>query len=110
MVAGMATVVAQETRTEAETRWKIVADAPRERQPKPGALMDLSRDDVLGCRSFPCEYWTRITATSPLEPVNGEGKRRADVTGVFPNDGAIVRRADAGNHRRMGGCAAMHEP
>jgi len=32
-----------------------------------------------------------IPATNPLERVNREIKRRADVVGFFPNDDAIVR-------------------
>jgi putative transposase len=38
---------------------------------------------------FPRELWTQIASTNPLERVNREKKRRADVVGIFPNDGAI---------------------
>jgi hypothetical protein len=38
---------------------------------------------------------TRIASTNPLERVNREIKRRADVIGIFPNDDAIVRLVDA---------------
>lgn len=53
--AMLKTIFAQETRTEAETQWEIVAGTLREKQPKLGALMDSSRDDVLayiGLRPF----------------------------------------------------------
>ncbi len=39
----------------------------------------------------PSEYWTQIASTNPLERVNREVKRRADIIGIFPNDAAIVR-------------------
>jgi putative transposase len=40
-------IFAQETKVEADAQWANVADALREKQPKLGALMDASRDDVL---------------------------------------------------------------
>ncbi len=63
----------------------------REKNEKLGALMDASRDDVLAYMSFPREHWAQIASTNPLERVNREIKRRADVIGIFPNDEAIIR-------------------
>ena len=39
--------------------------------------------------------WPFILDTNPLERVNGEIKRRADVVGIFPNAEAIVRLVGA---------------
>ena len=125
VAAMLKTVFAQETKTDAEARWDIVADALREKQPKLGDLMDAPRDDVLACMDFPREHWPRIASTNPLERVNREIKRRADVVGIFPNDDAIIRpvgafgralepvarsRLTARDQRRMGGGPALHEP
>jgi putative transposase len=41
--------------------------------------------------SFPREHWAQIASTNPLERVNREINRRADVIGIFPNDEAIIR-------------------
>jgi transposase-like protein len=82
VAAMLKTIFAQETKVEAEAQWEIVAEALREKQPKLGALMDAARDDVLAYMSFPREHWTQIASTNPLERVNGEVKRRADVIGV----------------------------
>lgn len=41
--------------------------------------------------SFPRGHGPQIASTNPLERVNREIKRRADVIGIFPNDPAIVR-------------------
>ena len=95
VAAILKTIFAQETKAEAEAQWGIVADALREKQPKLGALMDASRDDVLAYMSFPREHWPQIASTNPLERVNREVKRRADVIGIFPNDEAIVRLVGA---------------
>jgi hypothetical protein len=95
VAAMLKTIFAQETKVEAETQWEIVADALREKQPKLGALMDSSRDDVLAYMSFPREHWAQIASTNPLERVNREVKRRSDVVGIFPNDEAIIRLVGA---------------
>jgi transposase-like protein len=95
MAAMLKTIFVQETKAEAEKQWDIVAEALREKQPKLGALMDASRDDVLAYMSFPREHWAQIASTNPLERVNREVKRRADVIGIFPNDDAVIRLVGA---------------
>lgn len=95
VAAMLKTIFAQESKADAEAQWNVVADALREKQPKLGALMDNSRDDVLAYMSFPREHWTQIASTNPLERVNREVKRRADVIGIFPNDAAIIRLVGA---------------
>ncbi len=82
VAAMLKTIFAQEAKVEAEAQWEIVADALREKQPRLVALMDASRDDVPAYMSFPREHWTQIASTNPLERVNREVKRRADVIGV----------------------------
>ena len=95
VAAMIRTIFAQETKAEAFARWGKVADALRERHDKLGTLMDASREDVLAYMDYPKEHWAQIASTNPLERVNKEIKRRADVVGIFPNDEAVVRLVGA---------------
>src|ERR671920_761070 len=89
------TIFAQDTKAEAFAQWDKVADALRDRHDKLGALMDASREDVLTYMDYPKEHWAQIASTNPLERVNKEIKRRADVVGIFPNDEAVIRLVGA---------------
>jgi putative transposase len=71
--------------------WRQVADQLRGRWPKLGALMDESEHEVLAYLSFPAQHRAKLHSTNPLERLNKEVKRRADVVGIFPGEAAIVR-------------------
>lgn len=95
VAAMIKTIFAQEAKAEAMVQWDVVADALREKQPKLGALMDASREDVLAYMDFPKDRRPQISSTNPLERLNKEIKRRSDVIGIFPNDDAIARLVGA---------------
>jgi transposase-like protein len=71
--------------------WRQVADQLRPRWPKLAALMDESEHDVLAYMAFPGQHRTKLHSTNPLERLNKEVKRRADVVGIFPNETSITR-------------------
>ena len=68
-----------------------VADQMRPRWPKLAAFMDESEPDVLAHMGFPAQHRAKLHSTNPLERLNKEIKRRADVVGIFPNEESIAR-------------------
>jgi putative transposase len=93
--AFIATAFAQGSTDAAGKQWRNVADQLRAKLPKLAALLDEAEVDVLAFMSFPKEHWDKISSTNPIERLNGEIKRRADVVGIFPNDDAIIRLVGA---------------
>ena len=81
----------QPDRAGASQALRHVADQLRGRCPKLGAFIDASETDVLTYLDFSSQHRTRIHSTNSLERLNKEVKRRADVVGIFPNEGSIIR-------------------
>src|SRR5258706_38558 len=75
----------------AHQTWRHLADQLRARWPKLATLMDESEHDVLAYMTFPAQHRTKLHSTNPLERLNQEVKRRADVVGIFPNEASITR-------------------
>jgi putative transposase len=81
----------QTGRGTARQAWRQVADQLRPRWPKLSALMDESEHDVLAYMGFPAQHRAKLHGTNPLERLNKELKRRADVVGIFPGEASITR-------------------
>ena len=79
----------------ARQAWRQLADQLRPRWPKLSGLMDESEHDVLAYLAFPAQHRAKLHSTNPLERLNKEVKRRADVVGIFPGEASILRRLGA---------------
>jgi putative transposase len=91
VAATIRTVFAQPTAKAARTQWQEVVKGFRERFPRVAALMEAAEADVLAYLTFPREHWRQLWSTNPLERLNREIKRRTDVVGIFPTEGAVLR-------------------
>jgi transposase-like protein len=63
--------------------------------PKVAELLEGAEDDLLAFYRFSPGHWSKLRSTNPLERVNREIGRRADVVGIFPNDASAIRLAGA---------------
>ena len=95
VAAVIRTIFVQPTHQAAVTELAKVAEALAPRFP---LVADDLRDmaaDLLAFMHFPSEHWRQIYSTNPLERLNREIGRRADVVGIFPNRVATLRLCGA---------------
>lgn len=93
--AFIATAFAQNDAAAASQQWRRVADQLRPTMSKLAALMDRAEIDVLAYMTFPTQHRAKLHSTNPLERLNREIKRQAEVVGIFPNEAAITRLVGA---------------
>jgi putative transposase len=95
VAAALREVFNAEDRNQARERVTNVLERLAQVAPKVCELLEAAEEDLIAFYNFPAEHQTKLRSTNPLERVNKEIGRRADVVGIFPNDQAVIRLAGA---------------
>jgi transposase-like protein len=93
--AALREVFNAEDQQEARRRVTQVIERLSSAAPKVCALLEAAEEDLISLYLLPAEHWSKLRSTNPLERVNKEIGRRADVVGIFLNDAAAIRLAGA---------------
>ncbi|MFW0793172.1 IS256 family transposase [Gordonia sp. CPCC 205515] len=95
VTAAIKTIFAHTEPEDVLAQWDHVAESLAEAFPKVAAMMVEAKADVLAFTAFPKAHWQKIWSNNPIERLNKEIKRRADVVEIFPNPAAFLRLATA---------------
>lgn len=95
VAATIRTIFAQTTGEAVPTQRDVVADMLGRQFSQVKTILLDAAVDITAFAGFPSAHWKKIWSTNPLERLNREIKRRADVVQVFPNPGALDRLAAA---------------
>lgn len=83
--------ISQPASGRAGTTWRHTADQIHARWTKLAAIMDESKHGVLSWMAFPAQHRTKLHSTTPIERLDKEVERRADVVGILPDEASITR-------------------
>ncbi|MEV7192254.1 IS256 family transposase [Streptomyces sp. NPDC093510] len=95
VAATIRTIFAQTTAEQVRSQLDVVADMLGRQFPRVKSMLLEAAADITAFADFPSAHWKKIWSTNPLERLNREIKRRADVVQVFPNPAALDRLAAA---------------
>ncbi|ALC98665.1 transposase [Actinomyces sp. oral taxon 414] len=87
----VSTIFAQTSQEAVAAQYKHVIDALRDPFPEIARMLIDAEPDLTAFAAFPREHWTKIWSNNPIERLNREIKRRADVVQVFPNSESVTR-------------------
>jgi transposase-like protein len=95
VAAAIRTIFAQPDAAAVADQLETIADKLARQFPAVAAMLRDAGPDICAFAAFPQSHWRKIWSTNPLERVNVEIKRRADVVGIFANENSVLRLAGA---------------
>ena len=87
----VSTIFAQTSQEAVAAQYKHVIDTLRDPFPEIAQMLIDAEPDLTAFAAFPREHWTKIWSNNPIERLNREIKRRADVVQVFPDSDSVTR-------------------
>lgn len=87
----VSTIFAQTSQEAVIAQYKHVIDTLRDPFPEIAQMLKDAEPDLTAFAAFPREHWQKIWSNNPIERLNREIKRRADVVQVFPDSDSVTR-------------------
>jgi putative transposase len=93
--AAVRTIFAQPDAAAVADQLDTIADKLGRQFPTVATMLRDASPEICAFAAFPQAHWRKIWSTNPLERVNVEIKRRADVVGIFANENSVLRLSGA---------------
>ncbi|NAZ17802.1 IS256 family transposase [Glutamicibacter soli] len=91
----ISTIFAQTSQEAVMAHYKQVTGSIRTQFPQVAAMLDAAETELTVFAAMPREHWQKIWSNNPIERLNREVKRRADVVQIFPNRESVTRLVGA---------------
>ncbi|HZQ76375.1 MAG TPA: IS256 family transposase [Acidimicrobiia bacterium] len=95
VAAAVRTIFAQPDAAAVAEQLETIAEKLGRQFPVVASMLRDAAPDICAFANFPQPHWRQIWSTNPLERVNVEIKRRADVVGIFANEKSVLRLSGA---------------
>ncbi len=95
VIAAIETIFAQPDAAAVPEQFDRIVTTLEGQFPDVATMLTDAKEDLLAFSAFPESHWRKVWSSNPLERLHREIKRRTDVVGVFPNDGAVERLVTA---------------
>lgn len=87
----VSTIFAQTTPEAVTAQYHAVTDSLRASFPEIAQMLENAEADLTGFATLPREHWQKVWSNNPIERLNREIKRRADVVQIFPDRDSVTR-------------------